>query len=421
MYGLLPFTNPAAPTGNPVFDRIFHANDLTIASMVLCLTAWFVVWFYGGCALARLILPQQLDRKGLLRVSVHEWRLGAALLVGLLLTLYSFSMLGDNLLNRYANLILYRSQSELIPRTALNATAFSLTQIWSWLAVVALLYLFERKGRRWLKAAVIVLLAVFAVLGVSRRALFLPVLMAYLGLLLYSGRWRLRWLVACSIPAILWLAFGKELLGAVAFGVPVDAVAGRYESLPSALLRAVSELGITIVESLGTMAFLSDHLRLGVDHVLSIAQRLPDGILGLDIDWPQRMVRISTEAFAGHDDLDIPPGLAGQMWLDFRLLGPIAWGLVFGLQVGAAQWLFERTRRTLASSALAVLVIFVASLPVNSGSFDFTFSFDIIILMFLLWWCFDIRRPVAVRHLPTESAPRAPPGLEVPPPTAVRS
>ncbi len=74
---------------------------------------------------------------------------------------------------------------------------------------------------------------------------------------------------------MVWLAFGKELFGAIAFDLPLNAVTGTYRSLPSALLRAASELGITVIESLGTLAFIPDQLRFGVDHFLSLAQRFP--------------------------------------------------------------------------------------------------------------------------------------------------
>jgi len=186
---------------------------------------------------------------------------------------------------------------------------------------------------------------------------------------------------------VLWLAFGKEFLGAIAFGVPFEVVAGQYETLPSVLLRASSELGIGVVESLGTLAFLPDELRLGVDHLYSLAQLFPDGMLGLEIDWPVRIVRVSTEAFVSSDMLDIPPGFIGQMWLDFRLFGPVLWGIGLGLQVGLVQWAYERTNKALGAAALGGLLTFVIALPVNSGSFDFTFSIDIFILLIVLWGC----------------------------------
>ena len=97
-------------------------------------------------------------------------------------------------------------------------------------------------------------------------------------------------------------------------------------------------------------------------------------------------------AFADVGSQDIPPGLLGQMWLDFGVAGPVIWGLVFGLQMSVIQFFFERTRRTRQSAAVFMLLVFVVALPLNSGSFDFTFSVDIITLAAVLLWCVRFRR-----------------------------
>jgi hypothetical protein len=44
---------------------------------------------------------------------------------------------------------------------------------------------------------------------------------------------------------------------------------------------------------------------------------------------------LSTGAFVGAEELDIPPGIVGQMWLDFGVLGPL---FFFGGD-GAFGWL----------------------------------------------------------------------------------
>ena len=323
---------------------------------------------------------------------VKQKRLLVVLAGGLVLTLYSFLHLGDNLIASYIHLIMYRDLAEDIERNALNANAFALTQTWSWLAVVAIFCVFEWRGWSWLLSVCMAAAVVFALLGVSRRAMFLPVLMIYLTLALHSGRWRVRWIIVSTVPLVLLVAFGKNMLAAVAYDVTVETVVESYESWMSALLRAATDIGITIVESLGTLQFLDVGLRLGTDHVLSILQRFPEKSLGLDFDFPERIVRISTAAFADAGAQDIPPGLLGQMWLDFGVVGPVIWGLVFGLQMSVIQFFFERTRRTRQSAAVFMLLVFVVALPLNTGSFDFTFSVDIIALAAVLLWCVRFRR-----------------------------
>src|SRR5690606_13441498 len=105
------------------------------------------------------------------------------------------------------------------------------------------------------------------------------------------------------------------------------------------MLRTWSEIGITLTESLGTISLLEMPPRYGIDHLMSVAQRFPEGALGFVIDFPERIVRISTAIFDDPWGADLPPGFMGQMWLDFRVLGPIVWGAVMGLQVGVVQYL----------------------------------------------------------------------------------
>ena len=407
MYAALPFVDPTAPTGNPVFDKIFQAADLTSALLVLCMTVWFVVFFYVGCAVGRLALERSralASRIQSFRLTVMDRRLLVLLVGGLAVTLWSFYLMGDTLLARYANLILLRADYEGVERNVLNSNAFGLTQAWSWLTVIALFAIAERRGRGGLWLACLALLIIFALLGVSRRALFLPILLAYLTVVLHGGTWRGRWIFAACVPVLLLVAFGKEILGVVAWGGSVESVTGRYP-LASVALRATSDMGITIVESLGTLKFIHMDLRFGVDHMLSIAQRFPEGMLGLDFHFPERMVRISTAAFADSNAQDIPPGLLGQMWLDFGILGPVVWGLMFGLQMSVVTYFFERTERTRESAAVFVLLVFIVALPLNSGSFDFTFSIDIFMVLLGILWCVHLGR-----RQRSEVAARAPIG-----------
>jgi hypothetical protein len=416
IYATLPFVDVTAPTGFEVFDRIYQAVDMTTALLVLMLTAWFVIFFYVGGALGRLALgrrsPADSTVPSLFSLSVHEGRLLAVLAVGLVFTLLMFYEMGDSITTRYAHLILFRAGVTDIERNALNANAFSLTQTWAWLSVVAIFASYELRGRGWVWGLCLAFAVIFAVLGVSRRSLFLPLLFSYLTFTLYRGRWRLRWVMVAAVPLLLVLAFGKEILATLAFGGNVESIAGNYQSWTNAMLRAFSDMGLTIVESLGTLLFLPHELRFGVDHMLSLAQRFPEGVLGWDFNFPERIVRISTTAFENANAQDIPPGLAGQMWLDFGPLGPVVWGVIFGLQMSVLQFVFERTEKTLRAAALFVLLTFVVVLPINTGSFDFSFNVDIIALVLVLLWCVRFRRqrePSPAVLLTTEaSAPFGP-------------
>jgi hypothetical protein len=385
-YAVLPLTNAGAPTGIEFFDNVYRGLSGLEAGLVLVMAAWFIIAFYFGTALGatawRRIGSGSSNPSIGLRLVVYEWWLVGLIVLGLGVSVFSLYLLGGDWLTRYASLVLYRAGWEGVERTTLNANAFALTQTWSWLSVVVLLVEYERRGWTWRLGVLALVLVAFAILGVSRRAIFVPLLLIYFGALLATKRWRLMWLVVAILPLIAWLALGKEVIGAVAYRRAASEVVGSaVDAWPSSLLRAASDIGITNVESVASFRYL-DHMgvRFGVDHVLSLAQRLRFQALGFHSDFPERIVRISTRAFAGDAAQDIPPGVFGQMWFDFRMAGPLIWGLLLGLQVSVVQALWKRLRRDWSSSVIVTVIVFVIALPLNSGSYDFTFSIDIFAL-----------------------------------------
>jgi len=394
IYACLPLVEGPSPTDVYAFDRIFAAADLPAALLILGLTAWFVFFFYSFAALNGRLLRNFLGPapSGLrLVLTGSPSRLLIVLAFGFALSVGSFYVLGSTLVERFTNLILYRAGDKDVQSSLFNAFAFALTQTWAWLSVPALFVIYERHGRRLSWLLCLFFLGVIMLLGVSRRALFIPLLLAYLTLVLFDHRWRARWLLAAAIPVLLWIAFGKELIGSVAFGGTLGDVAGRYETLSASLLRTASEIGLTIVESLGSINLLDLPPRFGVDHLLSVLREIPTSHRWLGI-LPTRIVRLSTAAFAAPYDEDIPPGLFGQMWMDFRVFGPIVWGLILSLQMSVVQHVFARTIRTRQAVALFVLVTFVVALPLTTGTYDFTFSIDIYVLVLCLFLTFRFIR-----------------------------
>jgi hypothetical protein len=405
IYACLPLVDPTSPTEVDAIDRIYAAADLPAALLVLGLTAWFIFFFYAFAAISARVLGRfdTHAARGLRLVFTGSPpRLLIVLTFGLGLSLASFYILGSSFSERYINLILFRAGLQHGEENLLNAFGFALTQTWTWLSIPALFVIYERYGRGLSWWICLVFLAVFVVLGVSRRALFIPIVMTYLTLVLFDHRWRLKWLLAGAIPILIWIAFGKELFALVAFHRTLGDVLGRYETVAASFLRAASEIGLTIVESLGSMNLLQLPPRFGVDHFLSVLREIPTGHRWLG-DLPPRIVRLSTEAFATPHDEDIPPGLFGQMWMDFRIFGPVLWGLLFGVQMSIVQRLFARTIRTRQAAALFVLVTFVIALPLNTGSYDFTFNYDIYALALCILLTFRLQGVL----VPTVNSPEA--------------
>jgi hypothetical protein len=81
---------------------------------------------------------------------------------------------------------------------------------------------------------------------------------------------------------------------------------------------------------------------------------------------------------------------------------------LFGLQLSVIQWLLENIRCTRQSAAVLVVLVFIVALPVNTGSFDFTFSVDIVAISAALLLCLVVRRGRLVQLR------RAGPGVQVP-------
>jgi hypothetical protein len=235
-------------------------------------------------------------------------------------------------------------------------------------------------------------LIALAVLGVSRRAIFIPFLLAYLTLVLFDGRWRTRWILAALVPVIVLVGFGKEIFSSVASGGGFEDVGERYSTIVGAVLRTASDVGLTLVESLGSITLLDVDARFGVDHLLSVLRKIPVSWFGLDPDMPPRIVRLSTEAFGTPDEQDIPPGLFGQMWLDFGIFGPMFWAMLLAVPMSILQRVFSLTIVTRQAAAAFALLTFVVALPLNTGSYDFTFSVDIFALLFAVFLSFRFAR-----------------------------
>jgi hypothetical protein len=132
--------------------------------------------------------------------------------------------------------------------------------------------------------------------------------------------------------------------------------------------------------------FLDIPYRYGVDHILSMLWRIPLGSFGIDKDafYPERIVRISTRTFSDSNAQDIPPGLMGQMWLDCGIFGPVIWGMIFGMALSFLQIRFDGKQKTHQSAVFFMIALYVLSLPINTGSFDFVFSVDVFFLVLFL-------------------------------------
>jgi hypothetical protein len=361
--------------GNVFLDRIYHGSNGLAVVLTSLLASMFVFSLYVGYFVLSTRRVKWVEKTGRALIIVR-WRLFGVLALGVVSMLYLFlSMPGASVGDKYFNLVLFRSQHESFfddTRNFVTSNLFSLTQTFAISATFLFFYLKGNQGRIskiWL-AVFVVLMIFMATFAVSRRIIMIQLLVIYFALVLKTGKWYFRRVVWVAPLALLWLGFGKDLIW----------------QLPQYLSGARSEVNLE-------MFFDDPPIRFGLDHIISVARRLPLGVFGVDEDqlYGPRIVRISTETFVDGYALDIPPGLMGQMWLDFRILGPIVWGLVFGVLLRYVQVIFSRFDRTWTSCGIFAVVAFVIALPINSGSFDFSFSVDIIFLMLFMWFVVRVK------------------------------
>ena len=210
------------------------------------------------------------------------------LALGVLLTAVSFFAIGDTLLERYTNLILPRQSSEDVEHNLLITYGFALTQSWAWLAVPALVVVSrEYADAKLCGMHVSQALVAAAVLGVSRRAIFIPFLLAYLTFVLFDGRWRTRWVLAAAIPILMLVGFGKEILASVASGGALEDVGGRYSTAAAAILRTALGRGVNVGRITGDPSLLDVDTQFGIDHLLSVLRKIPVSWFGWDPDFPR--------------------------------------------------------------------------------------------------------------------------------------
>lgn len=398
--GIVGLFGSSLSTEVPFFDRVLRDVTVVEAALVFVMSSLFIATLYA-CWFAFLGARRSApvaafnDASMEVRISARRWL--TFMLVGLTGMYILLESLGGGLTG-YQNLILLRAGDEAIGRTFVTANLFSQTQTFAILAIVGFVLFWHRGSVLGVAAAICCLIA-FGLMGASRRAFAIPLLLVYLTFVMQNKRFYLFRFVlpflAIFVPIVMW---GKEALAyfAVSPEFSFDGVYRASSGLAGGL-RVASDVGQSVVESWATLLYLDLPLRFGVDHLLALLSRIPDGFIGLDIEFPERIVRISTESFVGREQ-DIPPGLIGQMWLDFGLLGPIVWGILFAAQIAALQVIYDRVAKTPEITALFVVALFVVAMPINTGSFDFTFSVDVMVLVALMYFIVNvrsIRRPAA--------------------------
>ena len=376
---------------NEFFDRIYqHISPIYIfLSAMMSFSFLLALYIFYHKFYSRY--TQTTESPGRTNLQVVPWRLWSVMLLGVFSSYFLLKSMGQHtLLNSLGALALYRA-GDGVSRTFINANLFALTQTFALLSIIPFVYFVSRPGgfgkllRLVLATSGVI---VFSLLCVSRRALPLDILLIYFTLVIVNKKWYLRFAGVAFLLFLPVLIYGKAVIYSIGAGGNFNLVleSVKNTSVSDALLNGFTYLGITLISSWATFMFLDIPFRYGVDHILSMLNRIPLGSLGFDKDaiLPERIVRISTRTFVDSNAQDIPPGLMGQMWLDFGIFGPVIWGMMFAAALSFLQIRFDGKKKTPQAVAFFMICLDILSLPLNTGSFDFVFSVDIFFLVLFL-------------------------------------
>lgn len=375
-------------TGVTFTNRVINSvGFFEIATTLVLFLLFMLSLYFSWCLMDyHLGLSRKYRPKIMISVSSVRW------LMVMLMGLGGFFVL-INEFGGYANLILFRTEWQSPEKTFLTANLFSLSPTFLLLSLMGLVKFREKKLSIQYIFSLVCAVS-FAAMTVSRRAILIIILLLFFVKLLENRKPLVdKWMVVFLFLSVPILLFGKSLLWRLSHQVDISSsiFSSAFDGGIGAVAKLAATIGITNIESWATLLYLHLPMRFGVDFLLSILRRIPEKSLGLDIDFPERMVRIATTAFVGSNAADIPPGFIGQMWLDFGMLGPIFWGIGFAIIIALLQLLYNTVRMERSGVICFVLLMYVVTLPVRSGTFDFVFSVNVFFLMVFMGFIVRIR------------------------------
>jgi hypothetical protein len=371
------------------FDKIIGKIDFTQSITIFILNLIFLISFY----ISNLGLSTDVSKNLKVTHKMHckEFSLWIFVCLAFAICATFFTGLGESFTERYINLHLFRALQLEDERNFFTSNAFSITEIFSWLCAALIFYYYVNK-KMWGTLFAVLFCLFFAFLQGSRRAYIFPVLIIYFCNAFYFNRLHLRFLALFMPLAIAWIAIGEEFMGSFVYSSDQYSFDDVYSSKLSALMRAACEVGIGQIQSHGVLQYFDWSFRLGVDHILSVLRRLPEQSLGFGDIFPERITRITTTLFMSHDHADIPPGMIGATWLDFPFLGAIGWGGSAGYICLVVDRMRKRYFMNPALAMLLSLAMIIVAMPINTGSFDFTFDVKIPLLVAMLWYSIRKRK-----------------------------
>jgi hypothetical protein len=375
-------------TGVEFFNIVLKSLNMEQALLALVLSYLFLISYYSTWLFLNSAIDLQSPRIKKISLVTSETRWQFIMLLAIISSTWLASKVGG-----YEGLINYRNNWNGNRGGFITANLFSLTGAFSIISIIGCLIFWNKKlsTKFFITITLVVLLSLMTV---SRRSIGIAALLLIFTILIKNEKLQTKWLFITGLFFLPMIIYGKRILFLLgnSQALTLDAISRGAEGFSGNVLLFVVNIGTSLIESWATFLYLDLPLRYGTDHILSVARRIPDGILGLDLDFPPRMVRLSTEAFLGPEWADVPPGFIGQMWLDFGFFGPTICAMAFISLLSLLQLIYHHIEVDLPGLGIFIIFSWVICLPINTGSLDFTFSVDILFLIIFSLFMIKIKK-----------------------------
>lgn len=401
---ILGFHGNQVDTDVNLYNRILHDLTPVVAFGTLMLSVFFWMVVCAAWFALKAYIGRECPANYHVTQSLKPYSWIAVIGVGIALMIFLLADLGGG---TYGLRQLVFLRNGMVPGASgmVIHLYFGFTQAFAFISLLGVARYGVRREYLRMTGCLIISLF-FGVMTIIRREILLEFIFLYFTYVLLAGRLRLGYLVIIAIVFLPIVLYGKNALNLFSttgtFSLSGAVAWAPERGMYSSILQILSDIGRTVTDSWATLLYLNLPPRYGVDHVLSLVRMFNGNTLGLNLELPERIVQISTVAFrqtAWVPGSDEPPGLMGQMWLDFRAFGPIVWGLTLALQLATLQRIYNRCRKTPEVVALYVILFYIVTLVINTGSYDFTFSYDwlaLVLLSLLVCRTRWLRRDVSV-------------------------
>jgi hypothetical protein len=374
-------------TGIKIWDNILKEASGTDAIFALIIATLFTISLYCFS-----LVNNSINKKSIkYNIEVNKVILELFIFVMVILIgsyLITFEL---NLSELYKRLIQLRAYADSKSYNSIYILIICLVQATLWISVMHSYVYYNRNKLQNIINYVAIVFLIFV--SANRRSIIIPLLLLFIFNSITIKKWSINKLLMIFAILVPIICLGKDLQSSVAND---NDTAITKTSYLSSALKTMVYIGSSYVESLGTIHLIDIPVRMGKDILFSPISMIPHGdnispLSGI-IEFPKRIVRFSTETFAAPDEQDIPPGALGQMWLDFRFLGPVFWAFFYTVQISFLEFLNRKLYDSKVKSGILGLLTFMVALPLNTGSLDYTFSIDIITIVCILFVCARLKR-----------------------------